>query len=628
VSGAPRATGAFNGDILRPGDPVYDRFVGKPDHATSTSRFHVLFLPDALDAGVCPCGRGQTIACGEWVQGHDQRAIHDRIRADFGRLGQQVHRLVRRQRTVRRYGSLTDGARPRHAGGHAPYRCPDNATALIIRRTTVTQMISPTAGLVPVHVGQPQPGSEAERLLSQQRRRTTERPLRVPAGLAWQEHGMDPRWLGMESSDCVVAVEPTIHGPGADEMERFLAGARRRDETALVIAVIGDVTDGSTGGAMSRFAGSVDVNKTFTRVSGRRLPSGTRPEIAPNLDPSDRDLAFRLLARAPEAPWWVLKLTGTAWERLDGSGSEVYEAEGELQPILVDALGDAVVAAWASPSGDQRWYVIPDATDWDTVLGWLVHRALPAHVPAALRRARSPHFVDPDLQTEDERAARQALTELEARYTEEKLHLEADLHRAQSAADPVRYGLLYGTGSELVAAVRTVLTAAGLTTIDLDEALGDTKSADLLVSAGTPGRLVEVKAAGGHAGEHLVGHLERHLTTWPQLCPDQPVAGGVLVVNHQHRLHPSERTARVYSRPEFLNALSVTVISTVELFNWWRTSDWTSIQAAVLDTEPPTGSTPSSPASPPTAPPGVPSGPIAPRPHAGRRMRWPWAPHQ
>jgi hypothetical protein len=65
-----------------------------------------------------------------------------------------------------------------------------------------------------------------------------------------------------------------------------------------------------------------------------------------------------------------------------------------------------------------------------------------------------------------------------------------------------------------------------------------------------------------------VGHLQRHLDTWPQLRPDEPVSGGVLVVNHQHRRHPSERTARVYSRPEIVDALTVPVLDTVALFNW------------------------------------------------------------
>jgi len=75
---------AFAGDILAPGDPVHDKFVGKPDPATSTSRFPVLYLPDPLDEATCRCGCGTTVARGDWVQGHDQRAIHQRIREDFG----------------------------------------------------------------------------------------------------------------------------------------------------------------------------------------------------------------------------------------------------------------------------------------------------------------------------------------------------------------------------------------------------------------------------------------------------------------------------------------------------------------------------------------------------------------
>ena len=59
----------------------------------------------------------------------------------------------------------------------------------------------------------------------------------------------------------------------------------------------------------------------------------------------------------------------------------------------------------------------------------------------------------------------------------------------------------------------------------------------------------------------------------------------MLIVNHQHKLHPSEKSAQVYSRPEFvasLEALPVTVISSVELFNWWRTAGWAAIRTAVL----------------------------------------------
>ena len=116
----------------------------------------------------------------------------------------------------------------------------------------------------------------------------------------------------------------------------------------------------------------------------------------------------------------------------------------------------------------------PDGTDRDNILGWLVQTALPEYAPDALCRARSPHFLDPDLQTADELAARQAVEELDARHAEEKLRLEQPLREAEGRAEPVRYALVYGTGAELVGAVAQVLTAAGLRTIDLDDELGGT----------------------------------------------------------------------------------------------------------------------------------------------------------
>ncbi|HCT80118.1 MAG TPA: hypothetical protein DGT23_26850 [Micromonosporaceae bacterium] len=408
----------------------------------------------------------------------------------------------------------------------------------------------------------------------------------MPGQLDWQRHGLQPRWLGMESSDCAVAIEPGHSaGRGDDERDRFLAGAARRGELALLVTVIGDVDDDSPRSVLSRFDASVHLSDLYTTVYGRRMPAGTRPTIAPDLSAADRDLAIRMLNRPPDAPWWSLKLSGATTIRGDGFGGEIqHEAKGQLEPILVDALGDPLVAAWVSPAGDQRWYIIPDVIDWNNVLGWLTHDALPAHAPGALRRARSPHFVDPDLQTDDELTARLALSELEERHAEERADLQQAVRAAEQRAETIRYGLLYGTGSELVEAVAAVMTAAGLHAVDLDEVLGGTKSADLLVSADRdpPQRLVEIKAAGGAAQESLVGHLQRHLDTWPQLRPDAPVTGGVLVVNHQHKLHPSERTLQVYSRPEFVASLPVTVLSTMELFGWWRVGDWEAIRTAIL----------------------------------------------
>ncbi|MEV4334188.1 hypothetical protein AB0K02_27285 [Streptomyces sp. NPDC049597] len=453
-------------------------------------------------------------------------------------------------------------------------------------------MSSSVSGLVPVHIGQPEPGSEREKALLLRRKQSrnvfdTPGPLRVPGNVPWEQQGLTPRWFGMESSDCAAAVEPGVFFQQGDaEFKRFLSGARKRGEVALIVAVLGHAADDRTRNPLASSDASVHLGDLYTNVGGRRLPAGAWPEIAPGLEGADRDLAIRLLTRPKTAPWWSLRLHGARVERGDGSGAKDHPAAGELQPILVDPLGAPVVAAWTPLSGDQRWYLIPDDTRWESMLGWLVQRALPQYVPAALRRARSPFFVDPDLQTAGEQSARTALEDLEAHYAEEKQRLEHALQEAKDKAEPVRYGLLYGSGSELVEAVAQVLAVAGIRAVDLDEELGGTKSADLLVSVeGAPARLVEVKGASGPAQEHLVGHLQRHLEIWPQLRPDEPVSEGVLIVNHQHKLHPSERSADVYSRPEFvasLASLPVTVISTVQLFNWWRAGDWTAIRTAVF----------------------------------------------
>jgi hypothetical protein len=154
-------------------------------------------------------------------------------------------------------------------------------------------------------------------------------------------HGVEPRWLGMDTSDCPVAMEPSIfHSSGADELKRFLTGARRRGETALVVAVIGDVTDDSARHPLSDVDASVHLGNLYTSVAGRRLPSGTRPSIAADLDPADRDLAIQLLTRQADAPWWALELHDATEYRVGGFGGPTTdEAEGELHPILCAGSG-------------------------------------------------------------------------------------------------------------------------------------------------------------------------------------------------------------------------------------------------------------------------------------------------
>jgi hypothetical protein len=398
--------------------------------------------------------------------------------------------------------------------------------------------------------------------------------------VAWSQRGAEPRWLGMESSDCVAAFNPSyFHKRGDTEFKRFLRGAEARQEVALIVANVGEADDDSPRSVLSQHDASVRLPEFHGAIMGRRLPVGARISPAPELPPAERDLGLRLLNRSDTAPWWALSTQSTTME--SSFGTSVHTPEGELQPILVDGLGEPVVAVWVPEDGRERWYIVPDATTWDTIVDWLVRQALPAYVPDALRRVRSPHFVDIGLETVAESTARQALEVLEASYAEQKARLEGELRDAREAAGSLREGLLYGTDRELEDAVATVLTAAGFTVEQLDDQLGTT-SADLLATLGKEMRLIEVKSAGGAASEKLVNALHKHLETWPRLRPGQPVGGGALVVNHQHKLDPRERSQTVYGRRAFVESLTVPVISSRMLFDWWRASDWAAVQAAVL----------------------------------------------
>jgi hypothetical protein len=434
---------------------------------------------------------------------------------------------------------------------------------------------------VAVHVALHEPGTD-HRVLSGQ---GDVAPELADRSIDWSAHGIEPRWLGMETSDCVAALNPSVfHNQGGIELDRFLDGARSRGEVAVIISAVGDPDEEAQTGfsVFGRADATILLPGVESSIGAQRLPAGAKAALAPALGAPERNLGLRLLSRATGAPWWSLSLRGMEAHRGDGTGFVRHTPTGELQPILVDGLGAPVAAVWISESGDTRWYVIPAATPWPGILDWLVENALAGHVPGALRRARSPHALDPALQTPAESAARTALDQLDASYNEERRRLENDLEDATSHAEPIRHGLLYGTGHELEDAVRRVLDDAGFDVVALDKTLGTTSSADLLATYGGERMLVEVKSASGTPGESLVEHLYRHLKTWPELRPDEPVGGGALVVNHQHRRDPHERTRAVYTRPEFVASLTVPVIGTLQLFEWWRDSDRDAIRSAVL----------------------------------------------
>jgi hypothetical protein len=61
---------------------------------------------------------------------------------------------------------------------------------------------------------------------------------------------------------------------GASERDRFLAGAQRRGEIALVAAVIGDVSDSGSHHPLSQYHSSVNLSDMHTNLNGRARARG------------------------------------------------------------------------------------------------------------------------------------------------------------------------------------------------------------------------------------------------------------------------------------------------------------------------------------------------------------------
>jgi len=90
VSSARRSNrSAIVGKVLQDGDRVHDVYVGGPSPITGV-RNPVTYVPDPrFDGRVCACGCGEAITRGDWVPGHDQKALHKRI-AQIGTVKQFI----------------------------------------------------------------------------------------------------------------------------------------------------------------------------------------------------------------------------------------------------------------------------------------------------------------------------------------------------------------------------------------------------------------------------------------------------------------------------------------------------------------------------------------------------------
>ncbi|MUL78921.1 hypothetical protein [Mycolicibacterium sp. CBMA 226] len=411
------------------------------------------------------------------------------------------------------------------------------------------------------------------------------RPSLTSEAINWDELGMTPRWLGEDTSECVAAIEPrNIWGQGPREWGRFLAGTQARNETALVISMVGGADERT-----NVFGGpTVSINlpaATYSSVGGPRIELASTPKVADGLSPADRDLARRvsnIRQRDSSTRWWSLHLSGAYIEPGGGGPGAQVAPVGTFTPLLTSAVGEVVAGVWVSDDGAVRHYIIPWLLSWKTVLEWLSRNAIPEYVPSAKRRIHARIGEEPQLQTHREQTALSELAQLEEEYAARKARLVREVADAHAEADPLRHDLLFGSSDTLKNAVRKVLEEAGLSVQDVDTLLGRTGNADLLIEVDGRWWLVEVKSASGRASEDLVADALRHLSTWPQFRPDIAVEGITLIVSPQIKLHPLDRHPAIYTRREFVESLTIPVVSIMELFNAWRARDFDEISTLVL----------------------------------------------
>jgi len=410
--------------------------------------------------------------------------------------------------------------------------------------------------------------------------RDQKRPRTADQDLDWNALGFDVRWVGDDPTDCVAALNPGFyHGRGASEYERFVQGAASRGETALVISTIAEAAETAPSGLESLFSDSAgsDLLPTWSSsISARYLGGHASLHLTDTVQGADRDLALRLIN--DDLRWWVLELHGSQ-ESWSGRGEVARAAQGLLTPLIQTNLGEIVVGVWVAPDGVERRYVLPPNVNWSSVADWVAEQGIPEFVPSALRRFKSFKSVPLELMTADEIATSKALAAFTAAATVERERLEKISAAAQSEADQMRHELLFARASELVDGVAKVFRAAGITVTYLDDELGGTKSADLLCSYAGQTRLVEVKSVGGRASERLYFDLLRHLETWPAMGNAQSISGGALVLNHEHKKHPLERSAMPYTRAEFLASQREPVVTTRDLFDAWRTADYQTVRS-------------------------------------------------
>jgi hypothetical protein len=411
------------------------------------------------------------------------------------------------------------------------------------------------------------------------------RPIIISEKIDWDHLGLVPRWLGDDTSSAAAAIEPTLmHDRGAGEWHRLIAGTEQRGELALAVSAVGSPEEPEIGqlGGVTASVHLPGAAMGFASVGGERIRLATSPRLADNLSAADRDLALRLVSRSLDLPWWSLSLHGGEVHYGGGGASQIISPIGTFEPLLISTAGEVVAGVWTSPTQRVRHYIVPWLPSWGAVLEWLSRKAIPEYVPSAARRRTFDLGEEPDLQTAAETKVLASIAELEEQYAAQRSALETERVALRAVADEIRHGLLFSTGRDLELAVAHVLRSASIDVTDLDQLFGRSISADLLVSHAGRSRLVEIKGRSGSPSEALVATAGKHLDTWPQIRPQQPVETIVLIVNHQLNRHPLDRAPRAYTRPEFLASLTVPVITTRQLYDAWRSDNHNLIRQQIF----------------------------------------------
>lgn len=414
------------------------------------------------------------------------------------------------------------------------------------------------------------------------------RPALATPGIAWESFGFVPRWIKDEATSCVAALNPDQFS-GMTQYGRFVEAAKRRGETALAVAIVEAPRGNGSGFNIFDSYGfrgsSVPLVGHTGSIHAAVLGSGGQADIAPGLDPDDKDLAMRIRNHADRISWAVLTLEdevsypGGGWNLADGARRT--PAQGHLEPLLISEIGEPLAAVWTSDDQTELLYVLPDGTPIDTVLSWLAERGLPALVPGAVRRSLDPVLIRADFATSQETRLRADLADRTRRFEEQTAALQQRLTDEHARADPVRHALLFGTGSQLEEAVAQVLRDAGLQVQPVDELLRQTASADLLVAWGSRARLVEVKSSSKAASERAYDDLVSHLREWPSIGPVE-VEGGALIFNHNLRTDPMNRPSEPYQREAFLQASEHPILGTIELLGMWLRQDWGTARSVIF----------------------------------------------